>query len=71
MKYIQGQNRVQTYLFPVSLDDAIDPENEVRLPDPFVNNLNLDGFGFKIDFIEYGRPAYHPGDLLKLFITDI
>jgi transposase len=28
----------------------------------------LDGFGFKIDFIENGRPAYHPGDLLKLFI---
>ena len=28
MKYIQGQNRTQTCLFPVSPDDAIDPENE-------------------------------------------
>jgi hypothetical protein len=33
MKYIKGQNRTQTYLFPVSLDDAIDADNEaVGLP---------------------------------------
>ena len=68
MKYIQGQNREQAYLFPVSLDDAVDPENEVRLIDLFVDNLNLADFGFKFEFIENGRPAYHPGDLLKLFI---
>src|SRR5690606_29495865 len=24
--------------------------------------------GFKIDFIENGRPAYHPAELLKLFL---
>jgi transposase len=52
----------------VSLDDAVDPENEVRLIDLFVDNLNLTDFGFKFEFIENGRPAYHPGDLLKLFI---
>jgi transposase len=68
MKYIQGQNREQAYLFPVSLDDAIEPENEVRLIDLFVDNLNLSDFGFKIEFIENGRPAYHPADLLKLYI---
>ena len=68
MKYIQGQNRTQTYLFPFSLDEAIDPENEVRLIDLFVNSLKLEDYGFKVEFIENGRPAYHPGDLLKLFI---
>lgn len=68
MKFIQGQNREQTYLFPVSLNDAVDAENEVRLIDVFVDSLKLDEFGFKSDFIENGRPAYHPTDLLKLFI---
>ena len=68
MKYIKGQNRAQTYLFPVSLDDAIDAENEVRLIDVFVCSLNLEEFGFHVDHGENGRPAYHPRDLLKLFI---
>ena len=68
MKYIQGQNRTQTYLFPVSLDDAIDGDNEVRLIDVFVDSLALEDYGFQIDHGENGRPAYHPKDLLKLFI---
>jgi transposase len=68
MKYIQGQNRSQTYLFPVTLDDAISEDNEVRLIDVFVDSLALGGYGFQIDHCENGRPAYHPGDLLKLFI---
>lgn len=68
MKYIKGQNRTQTYLFPVSLDDAVDEENEVRLIDLFVDSLKLGEFGFKVEFIENGRPAYHPADLLKLYI---
>ena len=68
MKYIVGQNRQQTYLFPVSLDDAVEPDNEVRLIDVFVESLKLEEFGFKSDFIENGRPAYHPSDLLKLYI---
>ena len=67
-KFIQGQNREQIYLFPVSLNDAVDAENEVRLIDVFVDSLKLEEFGFKSHFIENGRPAYHPADLLKLFI---
>jgi len=68
MKYIKGKNRSQTCLFPVSLDDAIDPENEVRLIDLFVDSLKLSEYGFKVEFVENGRPAYHPADLLKLYI---
>jgi len=68
MKYIQGQDRTQTYLFPVSLDDAISTENEIRLIDVFVGSLALEEFGFTVDHVENGRPAYHPADLLKLFI---
>ena len=68
MKYIKGQNRIQTFLFPVSLDDSIDQDNEVRLIDLFVNSLSLREYGFKVVFVENGRPAYHLADLLKLYI---
>lgn len=68
MKYIKGQSRQQITLFPVSLDDAVEAENEVRLIEVFVESLKLEEFGFKTDFIENGRPAYHPADLLKLYI---
>ena len=30
--------------------------------------LSIKDYGFRTDFIENGRPAYHPTDLLKLFI---
>ena len=68
MKYINGQNREQVYIFPVSLEQAISKENDVRAIDAFVDSLPLAEFGFRLDFIENGRPASHPGDLLKLFL---
>jgi transposase len=68
MKFIQGHNRTQINLFPVSLDQSIDPDNEVRMIDLFVDSLSLKNYGFRTDFTENGRPAYHPSDLLKLFI---
>ncbi|MNF78729.1 hypothetical protein D3C84_609220 [compost metagenome] len=33
-----------------------------------MDSLKLADFGFTFDFVENGRPAYHPSDLLKLFI---
>jgi len=68
MKFIEGHNRNQTHLFPVSLEQSIDLDNEVRVIDLFVDSLPLKDFEFGMDFIENGRPAYHPADLLKLFI---
>jgi transposase len=68
MKFIQGHNRSQINLFPVSLDQSIDPDNEVRIIDLFVDSLSIKDYGFRTDFVENGRPAYHPADLLKLFI---
>jgi transposase len=68
MKFIQRHNRTQINLFPVSLDHSIDPDNEVRIIDLFVESLSFIDYGFRIDFTENGRPAYHPTDLLKLFI---
>lgn len=68
MKFITGTNRNQLPLFALSIDEAIEQNNQIRLIDLFVDSLSLADFGFKFDFIENGRPAYHPSDLLKLFI---
>lgn len=68
MKFITGQDRTQAHIFPVSLEAAIDQDNEARTIDLFVDSLELRGFGFKVDFPENGRPAYHPAVLLKLYI---
>ena len=68
MKFINGTNRNQLPLFASSIDDAIAQDNEIRLIDLFVDSLKLSDFGFAFDFVENGRPAYHPSDLLKLFI---
>jgi transposase len=68
MRFIHGQDRTQTHLFPISLDESIAEDNEVRLIDLFVDSLDLDDFGFKVDFQQNGRPAYRPSDLLKLYI---
>ena len=68
MKFIQGYDRTQTALFPLTLEQSIGQDNEVRIIDLFVDNLPLDTYGFELEYIENGRPAYHPSDLLKLYI---
>ena len=66
MKYVSGKDRSQIEMF--SLEQAIDQNNEVRFIDLFVGSLALADFGFKTHFVDNGRPAYHPSDLLRLFI---
>lgn len=68
MKFITGKDRTQIPLFASSIDEAIGTDNEVRLIDLFVDSLQLKDFGFDFNFIENGRPAYHPADLLKIYI---
>lgn len=68
MKFLEGTPRDQAVIYEGCLDNAIEPDNEVRVVDAFVHSLNLEEFGFKVHFAENGRPAYRPTDLLKLFI---
>jgi transposase len=68
MRYITGTDRTQAVLFPQSLDEIIDQDNEVRLLDLFVESLDLSTFSFHLKGSEEGRPAYHPKDLLKLYV---
>jgi len=68
MQFIEGKNRHQAVLFTQSLDELIEQDNEVRLIDLFVESITLSNFHFTIRTTTEGRPAYHPKDLLKLFI---
>lgn len=68
MQFIQGNNRSQHILFPDSLDQFVDQENEVRIIDLFVDSINITDFKFVIKTTLEGRPAYHPKDLLKLYV---
>jgi len=69
MGYIEGMSREQKLLFPDVIDDFISQDNPVRFIDAFVDNLDFDELGFlKSQLAPTGRPPYHPGDLLKLYI---
>jgi transposase len=69
MDYIQGKPRSQIVLIESSLEEKIELDNPVRIIDAFVNSCNLKEFGFThAKHAPEGRPPYHPGDLLKLFI---
>ena len=52
MKYIQGQDRTQMHVFPVSLDESVDKDNEVRIIDLFVDSLDMGKYDFKVNFKE-------------------
>jgi len=66
--FIVGECRSQTTLFPEALDEYIQDDNPVKAIDYFVDDLDLCGLGFKSEPADTGRPAYHPGVMLKLFI---
>jgi transposase len=68
-RYVVGQDRSQSTLFPESLDEYIAEDNPVRVVDAFVDELDLLELGFEgAEPEETGRPAYHPGTLLKIYI---
>ena len=66
--FIEGEARTQATLFPERLDDYITEENPVRVIDVFIDSLNLSDLGFKTIPAMTGRPAYHPGTMLKLYV---
>jgi transposase len=68
MQFIQGKDRTQSVLYAESLDQIVELENEVRIIDLFVESIQLADFDFKIKTTFEGRPAFHPKDLLKLFV---
>ena len=69
MTHIQGADRSQTLLLPEAVDDFVGTDNPVRFIDAFVDELDLEEQGFhRVIGAVTGRPGYHPGDMLKLYI---
>jgi transposase len=66
--FIVGADRNQTTLLPESLDDYVAEDSAVRVIDVFVDELDLAVLGFRTTAAETGRPGYHPGTMLKLFL---
>ena len=68
-RFVEGQDRSQSTLFPERVDDYIAEDNPVRVIDVFVDELDLNRLGFTGANPEAtGRPAYHPAALLKIYV---
>ena len=68
-RFVVGDDRSQSTLFPERLDDYLDEDNPVRAIDVFVDELDLAGLGFGgVEPEATGRPAYHPATLLKIYV---
>ena len=62
-RFIEGEDRTQSTLFPERLDDYISEDNPVRAIEAFVDELTLRALGFNgVEAHSTGRPAYHPLD---------
>lgn len=69
MGYVIGKDRRQAVAFPSYLEDYVGEENPVRFVDAFVEALDLAELGFdRAEPKDMGRPAYHPGLLLRLYM---
>jgi len=69
MGYIKGEDRNQTILFPESIDEYVSNNNSVRIIDEYINQLDLKSLLFNRAVTpSMGRPPYHPGDMLKLYL---
>ena len=68
-RFIEGENRYQSTLFPESLEDYIAADNAIRIVDAFVDKLSLMKLGFeRAEPSETGRPGYQPAMMLKIYI---
>jgi transposase len=68
-RFVEGEDRSQSALFPEHLDDYIAEDSPVRIIDVFVDEIDLRKLGFHgMEPEATGRPSYHPATLLKVYI---
>ena len=71
-RFIEGESRSQSTLFPARIEEYISEDSPVRVIDAFVNELNLVDLGFSSAQPQTtGRPAYHPVICLSCIFTVI
>jgi len=56
---LKEKTEPKTFFFPQSLDQIINPDNEVHIIELFAESIKLEDFHFVIKTIKEGRPAYH------------
>ena len=61
-------NRSQMALLPKSIEDYVGEEDPVRAYDAFVEALDLEELGIKINSRKVGNAEYDPKTMLKLFV---
>src|SRR5471030_2722100 len=68
-RFVEGEDRRQSFLLPQSLDDYVAEDNPVRVIEVFIDELDLGALGFAgVEPAVTGRPAYHPSTMLKLYL---
>ncbi len=67
-RFIEGIGRDQVTLLPDCLDDYVEEDNPVRVIDAFIEMLDLSALGFGIEPEVTGRPGYHPGVMLRIYL---
>jgi transposase len=69
MAFHRGPARQEVELLPACVDDYVDADASVRVIEAFVEGLNLEELELaRAQPAATGRPAYHPADLLKLYL---
>lgn len=67
--FVEGVNRRQAELLPAVLEDSVDEDNQVRVIDVFVDELDLAALEFeRVQPAATGRPGYSPACMLKLYL---
>jgi len=68
-RFVEGEDRRQSFLLPELLDDYVTEDNPVRVVEAFIDELDLGALGFEgVQPASTGRPAYHPSTLLKIYL---
>jgi transposase len=65
--FMEGKDRRDRLLLPDCLDDYVSVDNQVRVVDVFVGELDLRTLGFAGPAAT-GRPGYSPATMLKLYL---
>src|SRR6056297_1577823 len=67
-QFIEGIDRHQAMLLPECLEDYVGKDSPVRAIDAFIDMLDLAGLGFQSSPAATGRPGYHPGLMLRIYL---
>ena len=67
-QFIEGLDRQQAMLLPEYLEDYVGENSPVRAIDAFIDMLNLADLGFQTSPAATGRPGYHPGLMLRIYL---